>query len=190
MQRNAGLVHPRRLASPGQAARMTPPRLLVMGVSGSGKSTLGALLAERLALPFADADAFHPPGNIAKMSAGIALTDADRWPWLDALGAWLAAQPGGGVIGCSALRRAYRDRLRAHAPGLRVVHPHGALPVIAARQAARAGHFMPPSLMASQYATLEPCDPDEDALVLDVTQPPEALAAHAAAWARGALGRA
>lgn len=167
-----------------------PLRLLVMGVSGSGKSTLGALLAERLGLPFADADAFHPPANIAKMSAGIPLTDADRWPWLDALGQWLAAQPAGGVIGCSALKRAYRDRLRGHAPGLRIVHPHGEVALIAARQAAREGHFMPPSLMASQYATLEPCAPEEDALVLDVAAPPEALAAHAAAWAREALGGA
>ncbi|MFL1462216.1 gluconokinase [Roseococcus sp. DSY-14] len=164
-----------------------PLHLLVMGVSGSGKSTLGALLAERLGLPFADADAFHPPANIAKMSAGIALTDADRWPWLDALGEWLAARQGGGVVACSALKRAYRDRLRAHAPGLRIVHPHGELPLIAARQAAREGHFMPPSLMASQYATLEPPAPEEAALVLDVAQPPAALAARAAEWARGAL---
>jgi len=169
---------------------MPPPRLLVMGVSGSGKSTLGALLAGRLDLPFADADAFHPPANIAKMSAGIALTDADRWPWLDALGRWLAAQPGGGVIGCSALKRAYRDRLRGHAPGLRVIHPHGEMALIAARQGARQGHFMPPSLMESQYATLEPCMPDEDALVLDVRQAPAVLAARAAEWARGALGGA
>jgi gluconokinase len=159
-----------------------PPRCLVMGVSGCGKSTLGALLAERLGLPFADADAFHPPANIAKMSAGIPLTDADRWPWLDALGAWLAAQPGGGVIACSALKRAYRDRLRVHVPALRIVHPAGALPLIAARQAARTGHFMPPTLMASQFATLEACAPDEAALVLDVSDAPELLAGRAAAW--------
>lgn len=164
---------------------MTPPRVLVMGVSGSGKSTLGALLAERLALPFADADAFHPEANIRKMRAGIPLTDADRWPWLDALGAWLAAQPAGGVVGCSALKRAYRDRLRRHAPGLRIVHPHGPFALVAARQAARENHFMPPALMESQFATLEPCAPDEGALVLDVAQPPAALAEQAAEWLRG-----
>ena len=165
-------------------------RLLVMGVSGCGKSTLGAMLAARLGLPFADADAFHPPASVAKMSAGIPLTDADRWPWLDALGGWLAAQAGGGVIACSALKRAYRDRLRSHVPTLRIVHPVGDQSLIAARQAARAGHFMPPTLMASQFSTLEPCGPDEATLALDVTLPPDALAERAAAWVRhvGKLG--
>lgn len=153
--------------------------LLVMGVSGSGKSTVGAMLAAALELPFADADAFHPPENVAKMSAGMALTDADRWPWLDALGAWLAAQQGGGVIACSALKRAYRDRLRAAVPGLRVLHLAGGHGMIAGRQAARENHFMPPSLMASQFATLEAPAPDEAALVLDITAPPEALIATA-----------
>ena len=166
------------------SVRPVTHRLLVMGVSGCGKSTLGAMLAERLARPFADADSFHPPANIAKMSAGIALTDADRWPWLDALGAWLAAQADGGVIACSALKRSYRDRLRAHVPALRIVHPVGDAALIGARQAARAGHFMPPTLMASQFSTLEPCGPDEDALTLDVADAPEVLAERAAAWVR------
>jgi gluconokinase len=103
-------------------------------------------------------------------------------PWLDALGAWLAEQPGGGVIACSALKRSYRDRLRHHVPALRILHAQGEPALIAARQAARAGHFMPPTLMASQFATLEPCAPDEAALVLDVTLPPEALIGHALAW--------
>ncbi len=155
--------------------------ILVMGVSGSGKSTVGALLAAALALPFADADAFHPPGNVRKMSAGIALTDEDRWPWLDALGAWLAAEGAGGVIACSALKRAYRDRLRGWVPGLRIVHLAGAPALITVRQGAREGHFMPPSLMASQFATLEPPDPDEEALVLDIGAAPERVAAEAAA---------
>jgi gluconokinase len=150
-------------------------RIVVMGVSGSGKSSFGAALAQALALPFADADAFHPAANIRKMQAGTPLTDEDRWPWLDALGAWLAAQPGGGVVACSALRRAYRDRLRAAAPGLRLVHLEGAPALITARQAARPGHFMPPTLMDSQFATLEPPAPDEDALVLDVALPLERL---------------
>lgn len=152
-------------------------RLLVMGVSGSGKSSFGAALAEALALPFADADAFHPAANIAKMQAGTPLTDADRWPWLDALGAWLAARPG--VVACSALRRAYRDRLRQAAPGLRLLYLEGAPALIAARQAARPGHFMPQSLMASQFATLEPPGPDENPLVLDVAQPLDQLVAQA-----------
>ena len=143
-------------------------------------------LAERLGLPFADADSFHPPANIAKMSAGIALTDADRWPWLDALGAWLAAQPGGGVIACSALKRIYRDRLRQHVASLRIVHPVGDTALIGARQAARAGHFMPPTLMSSQFSTLEPCAPNEAALMLDVSDAPAALAARAADWVRHA----
>jgi gluconokinase len=158
--------------------------LLVMGVSGSGKSTIGAQLAQALALPFGDADAFHPPANVRKMSAGTPLTDEDRWPWLDALGAWLAAQTGGGVIACSALKRAYRDRLRGAVPGLRILHLAGQPALITARQAAREGHFMPPSLMASQFATLEPPAPDEAALVLDITAPPEVLLLQAAAQLR------
>ena len=91
--------------------------LVVMGVSGSGKSTVGAALAQRLRVPFADADDLHPPENIAKMSAGQALDDEDRYPWLEAVGGWLAEHPDGGVMGCSALKRKYRDQLRGHAPG-------------------------------------------------------------------------
>jgi len=154
---------------------MSSLHLLVMGVSGSGKSTIGRLLATALVLPFADADAFHPPANVAKMAAGTSLTDADRWPWLDALGAWLVAQSAGGVIACSALKRAYRDRLRAAVPGLRILHLQGAPATITERQAARVNHFMPPSLMASQFATLEPPDADEAALTLDIMAAPEAL---------------
>ena len=158
--------------------------LLVMGVSGSGKSTIGAKLAQALGLPFGDADDFHPPANVQKMSAGTPLTDADRWPWLDALGAWLAVQKGGGVIACSALKRAYRDRLRLAVPGLRILHLSGAAEMIAARQAARENHFMPASLMASQFATLEAPGPDEAALVLDITAPPEAIIAATAVQLR------
>jgi len=154
--------------------------ILVMGVSGSGKSTIGALLAEALHLPFADADAFHPPENVEKMSTGIPLTDADRWPWLDAIGGWLATEHKGGVVACSALRRAYRDRLRGWVPGLALVHLAGAPGLIAARQGAREGHFMPPSLMASQFATLEPPETDEEALVLDIAAAPEIVATEAA----------
>ena len=156
-------------------------RLLLMGVSGSGKSTVGALLAEALRIPFADADAFHPPQNVAKMARGEALTDADRLPWLDALGAWLAARAEGGVIGCSALKRDYRDRLRMHAPALRILHLAGPPDLIAARQSARRDHFMPPSLMDSQFATLQAPGADERAIILDITRPPAVLAAKAIA---------
>ncbi len=148
-----------------------------MGVTGAGKSTVGTLIAERLGLPFRDADEFHPPANIAKMSSGTPLTDDDRWPWLDAIGAHLAGHRGVGcVVTCSALKRAYRDRLREAAPDLRFIHLHGDAALVAMRQAARQGHFMPASLVASQFATLEPPAPDERVVVLDVAATPEALA--------------
>jgi gluconokinase len=154
--------------------------VVVMGVSGSGKSTIGPLLAAALGVAFADADDFHPPENVAKMAAGTPLTDADRWPWLDALGAHLARS--GGVIGCSALKRAYRDRLRAARPDAGFLHLAGDPGLIAARQAARPGHFMPPALLASQFATLEPPDADEAALTLDIGAPPAEVVARALAW--------
>jgi len=152
--------------------------VLVMGVSGAGKSTIGTLLAARLGAPFADADAFHPPANIAKMSRGEPLTDADRWPWLDAIGAWLdarAAAGEGGVVTCSALRRSYRDRLRAGRPAVRLLHLTGDPALIGARQAARPDHFMPASLMASQFATLEAPGEAERAIELSVAPAPEAI---------------
>lgn len=151
--------------------------VLVMGVSGAGKSTVGPLIAQRLGVRFDDADSFHPPANVAKMSRGAPLDDTDRGPWLDAIGAHLAAHEGiGCVVTCSALKRAYRDRLRAAAPGLRLVFLQGDLALIAARQAARQGHFMPASLIASQFATLEPPAPEEAAIMLDVAATPDALA--------------
>ena len=141
-----------------------------MGVSGSGKSTVGAALAQRLGVPFADADDFHPAANVAKMKAGIALDDEDRHPWLEAIGNWLADHQGdGGVMSCSALKRAYRDQLRRHCPRTEFVHLSGSPEMIAVRQASRQGHFMPASLMASQFATLEPLEPDEAGLTLDVS---------------------
>jgi gluconokinase len=159
--------------SPGTPGAGGP--IVVMGVSGSGKSTVGVALAARLAVPFADADDLHPAANIAKMSAGQPLTDEDRWPWLDIVGGWLAEHPGGGVMSCSALRRSYRDRLRDWCPGVRFVHLDGAAELIAARQAARAGHFMPPSLQASQQRALESLEPDEDGVRVDVRATVEAL---------------
>lgn len=147
------------------------PQIVVMGVSGSGKSTVGAALAQRLDLPFGDADDFHPPANIAKMTAGIALDDTDRRPWLEAIGEWLAEhETRGAVMSCSALKVAYRDQLRAHAPRTTFVHLHGPRDVIARRQADRPGHFMPTSLLDSQLATLEPLGSHESGLVVDVDQ--------------------
>jgi gluconokinase len=154
--------------------------IVVMGVSGAGKSTVGTLIAERLGLPFRDADDFHPPANVAKMSRGQPLTDEDRAPWLAAIGAHLVAhRVRGCVVTCSALKRAYRDVLREAAPETRFVFLNGPLDLVAARQAAREGHFMPPSLVASQFATLEHPAREEGAIELDVAAPPEDLAAAA-----------
>lgn len=144
--------------------------VVVMGVSGSGKSTVGAALAQRLRKPFADADDFHPEANVAKMSSGQALDDDDRRPWLDAIGRWLADHEAGGVMTCSALKRAYRDQLRSHAPDVVFVHLHGEREVITRRQSTRPGHFMPASLLDSQFATLEPLEADEAGFVVDVDQ--------------------
>ncbi|HWM74000.1 MAG TPA: gluconokinase [Nocardioides sp.] len=143
--------------------------IVVMGVSGSGKSTVGAALAQRLRVPFADADDFHPPANVAKMTAGEALNDDDRWPWLDAIGEWLAAHDAG-VMTCSALKRSYRDVVQRHRPDVEFVHLHGDREVITRRQATRPGHFMPASLLDSQFATLEPLEDDERGFVVDVDQ--------------------
>jgi gluconokinase len=144
--------------------------IVVMGVSGSGKSTVGAALAQRLRMPFADGDDLHPPANIAKMSAGQPLDDEDRYPWLEAIGQWLADHHDGGVMSCSALKRKYRDQMRRHCPDVVFLHLSGSPEVIAKRQASRPGHFMPASLLQSQFATLEPLDPDERGIAIDVDQ--------------------
>jgi gluconokinase len=146
-----------------------------MGVTGSGKSTVGAALARRLGVPFGDADDFHSPANVAKMSAGIPLDDADRIPWLRSVGAWLAAQDDGAVASCSALRRSYRDILRETAPGVAFVHLHGDRETVRRRVSGRAGHFMPSSLVDSQFDALEPLDPAERGVVLDLDAPLEDL---------------
>ncbi|SFN03117.1 gluconokinase [Pimelobacter simplex] len=156
--------------------RVSVPLVVVMGVSGSGKSTVGAALGQRLGVPFADADDFHPPENIAKMAAGHALDDTDRHPWLEAIGGWLADHDAaGGVISCSALKHVYRDQLRRHAPRSWFVHLDGTHDVIARRQASRPGHFMPTSLLDSQFATLEPLAADEAGFVVDVDQSVDAI---------------
>ena len=151
-----------------------------MGVSGAGKSTVAAALAQALGLPLLEGDDWHAPASVAKMRAGIPLTDEDRAGWLGQLTAQLAAhaQAGHGcVLACSALRRSYRDRLRAGAPGARFVHLHGPRALLAERTAARTGHYMPASLLDSQLATLEPPQPGENALELDIAQSPEAIVA-------------
>ena len=145
-----------------------------MGVSGSGKSTVGALLAERLGAPFVDADDLHPAANKAKMAVGIPLDDTDRWPWLDAVGVRLAAAPTP-VVACSALRRAYRDRLRSAAPDALFVHLAGTETIVADRLAGRRHEYMPASLLDSQYAALEPLQADERGVVVDIGSSPEAL---------------
>ena len=144
--------------------------IVVMGVSGSGKSTVGAALAQRLRVPFADADDFHPEANIAKMTAGHALDDDDRRPWLDSIGEWLAAHADGGVMSCSALKHAYRDQLREHCPDVEFLHLAGTPEVIGRRQASRPGHFMPALLLASQFETLEPLAADENGVDVNVDQ--------------------
>jgi gluconokinase len=150
--------------------------IVVMGISGSGKSTVGAALARRLDVPYADGDDFHSAANVAKMSAGQPLTDADRVPWLRAVADWLAEHADtGGVLSCSALRRRYRDVLRSEAPDIVFVHLDGDPDLARKRSAGRHSHFMPPNLVASQEATLEPLEPDENGIVIDFDQSSDAL---------------
>jgi gluconokinase len=166
---------------------MSPAAIVVMGVSGAGKSTIGALLAERLGWPFEDGDAFHPPRNVEKMRGGTPLTDEDRWPWLAAIAARIArarAEGAGVVIACSALRRAYRDVLREGGGDLRFLHLTGDPALIMARQAARTGHYMPASLVASQFATLEPPQTEADVIDLAVEAEPPVIVERAIAALR------
>ncbi|MHA6646228.1 gluconokinase [Mesorhizobium sp. A623] len=151
--------------------------IVVMGVSGCGKSTIGTDIATRLGWPFDEGDRFHLPASIEKMSAGIPLEDADRWPWLEKLAGFIGEHQSAGrssILACSSLKRAYRDLLRTGAPRVRFLHLDGDRAVLQARLDARKGHFFPPDLLASQYATLEPLGPDEDGIVVDVDQTVEA----------------
>ncbi len=159
------------------------PVVVTMGVSGSGKTTAGRAIAERLGVPYADADDFHPASSIAKMASGTPLTDEDRWPWLEAVGRWLARHEStGGVMGCSALRVAYRDVLRKHAPGVVFVHLEGERSVVVERVAERTGHFMPTDLIASQYETLEELEPREAGLKVDFHLPVAQIVDRAVAY--------
>lgn len=151
------------------------PLVVVMGISGVGKSVVGHALADRFSLEYADGDDFHSEANIAKMSAGTPLTDDDRWPWLDEIGRWLADHDdAGGVISCSALRRAYRDVLVTAAPRTQFLHLTGDHELIRSRMEHRE-HFMPSSLLASQEETLEPLQDDEDGWAFDITPLPEVI---------------
>jgi gluconokinase len=149
------------------------PIVVVMGVSGSGKSTVGRQLAAELGWPFADGDDFHSPANVARLRAGQPLTDAERAPWLAAVAAWIHEQHGGGVVACSALRRSYREILRGGGGDVRFAMLTVEPAVLAQRMQTRVGHFMPASLLASQLATLEPLQSDEDGVTVDSGAAPE-----------------
>lgn len=153
-----------------------PGHIVLMGVSGSGKTTLGLAMAEQLGFRFHDADDFHPPANVAKMAAGLPLDDADREPWLTRLVDLLATEAEQPIaLACSALRLAYRDRLRSGCASLIFVHLTGDRQLIAQRMASRKGHYMPASLLDSQFEALEPAQDHETVLLLDCAQTPEIM---------------
>jgi carbohydrate kinase (thermoresistant glucokinase family) len=152
--------------------------VIVMGVSGSGKTTIAAGIARHNGWTLLEGDQFHPPANIAKMKAGIPLTDQDRLPWLQAIAARqdeLRTNGQSAVVACSALKRAYRDILIGNRPDTELIYMRGARTLIADRMKARKDHFMPPALLDSQFATLEEPGPDEHPIVLDIGPPPEAI---------------
>ena len=155
--------------------------LVIMGVSGSGKTTIGVGLAKRLGWPYFDADDFHPPANIAKMSAGEPLTDEDRWPWLDQLNRLIAshlARPQPLILSCSALKRSYRERLLAGTQGGKIIYLEGSYELILDRMRDRKGHYMRPEMLQSQFSALEPPTPDEGVLTVQIDGPPEEVIDH------------
>lgn len=161
--------------------------LVVMGVSGSGKTSVAESLVARLHWPLQEGDRLHPPENVEKMRSGTPLTDADRWPWLDRVAAWIDAQleaGKSGIITCSALKRAYRERIIGGRAGVRLVYLYGDRTLLAARVAVRKHEYMPASLLDSQLATLEPPGPDENPISLDVAAPPDAIAEEVVAALR------
>jgi ribose 5-phosphate isomerase A len=166
-------------AAANAAHRGAPPILVIMGVSGAGKSTVAKELAARLGWPFEEGDWLHPEANVAKMHAGIGLTDADRQPWLEAVAAWIDGQRAKGrpgIITCSALKRSYRNIVIGDRPEVRLVYLRGSRVLIAERLAGRHEHFMPASLLQSQIDTLEEPGPDEDPLIIDIGAPAGQLA--------------
>ncbi len=162
-----------------QASEQEFPALIVMGVSGAGKSTVAAAVAQRADAVFLDADDFHPASNVAKMAAGTPLADADRWPWLEAVGDEIARRTDAGervVVACSALKRAYRDVLRDRSGSVCFALLDGSADLIGERVGARAGHFMPATLLGSQLVALERLQPDEAGFAVDIAQPPGQVA--------------
>jgi gluconokinase len=152
--------------------------VVVMGVSGCGKSTIASMLAHRLNWIYEDGDWFHPQSNVRKMHAGEPLTDEDRWPWLHGIAAWIDATRrvgNQGTVACSALKRAYRDILVGERSDVRIVYLKGGRDLIARRLAARDGHFMPPSLLDSQFAALEEPQPDERPIVVSIAPHPREI---------------
>jgi len=162
----------------GQTIPEAVHALIVMGVAGSGKTTIARALAERIRWPFRDGDEFHPASNVAKMSSGQPLTDDDRWPWLRAIAAEIDRTidtSGHVVIACSALKRAYRDILIGPRAGVRLIYLKGSRDLILQRLRSRRGHFMPPQLLDSQFATLEEPRADEKAVVIDIAASVDAI---------------
>jgi carbohydrate kinase (thermoresistant glucokinase family) len=164
------------------SAHQPPRHLVVMGVSGCGKTSVGRQLAQALGSGFIEGDELHPPANVARMAAGTPLTDVDRAGWLAEIGRRLGQAHAAGtglVVSCSALKRSYRDGLRAACPGLLFVHLHGSADLLRQRLQKRTGHYMPPSLLDSQLATLQPPAPDEAAITLDISPPTAQVVAAA-----------
>lgn len=173
-------------SSDGSGVR-TPQHVIVMGVTASGKSTIAERLARTLGWSFGEGDSWHSDANIAKMASGAPLTDEDRAPWLDELARWVRAEHAAGrstVLACSALKRAYRDRLRAAAPNIRFIHLDTRPAVLAQRLRSRQ-HFMPPELLESQLRDLEPLGPDERGFTVDAQRPPAALVTQITALLTG-----
>jgi carbohydrate kinase (thermoresistant glucokinase family) len=167
--------------------------VIVMGVTGSGKTTVGALLAGRLGWEFEEGDSLHPPENVAKMSSGHALTDDDRWPWLRKIGDWIDHHAENGrsvVVSCSALKRSYRDLLREGRPGVLFLYLAGTREGISSRLSQRQGHFMPPSLLDSQLADLQPLQSDEPGVTVGIEGRPADIVADALAKLGPDLGTA
>jgi gluconokinase len=161
-------------------------RYVIMGVAGSGKTSVGRLLGEAIGATYLDGDDLHPHNNIAKMARGEPLTDADRAPWLDQIGAVLAEARGPLIVGCSALKRRYRDQIRASVDGpVTFLYLDGSRDLIAGRMALRAGHFMPMSLLDSQFAALEPPAPDEDAITVSIDADLQTIVARLATAVAG-----